>query len=360
MVRNLTEKQRIEILIMRGCGDRQRTQEEVCVLFNNRYPDENPIVQSTVSKILKKFSEVGHVRDNLLHRSKVSEEVQLNVLLNFQENPHTNSRAVAADHDICHTSVLKYLKIHKWHPYKVRLVHELNEDDPDRRVEFCANMMARCNADNHFVDRIIFSDEATFTLKGTVNKQNCRYWAPQNPHWMMEAHTQYPEKVNVWAGIVGDRILGPYFIDGNLTGEKYLELLMDLVPALVELYPDENRPDAPSDTLWFQQDEAPPHYQRNVRDYLNDIFPGRWIGRRGVIEWPARSPDLTPLDYFLWGYLKSKVYFNRPATIETLKERIRNEIRTITPEMIQNVKQEFIHRLAYCQEVDGIQFEHLI
>ena len=53
---------------------------------------------------------------------------------------------------------------------------------------------------------------------------------------------------------------------------------MDLVPALVELYPDENRPDAPSDTLWFQQDEAPPHYQRNVRDYLNDIFPGRWIG----------------------------------------------------------------------------------
>ena len=252
MVRNLTEKQRIEILIMRGCGDRQRTQEEVCVLFNNRYPDENPIVQSTVSKILKKFSEVGHVRDNLLHRSKVSEEVQLNVLLNFQENPHTNSRAVAADHDICHTSVLKYLKIHKWHPYKVRQVHELNEDDPDRRVEFCANMMARCNADNHFVDRIIFSDEATFTLKGTVNKQNCRYWAPQNPHWMMEAHTQYPEKVNVWAGIVVDSVLEQCFIDRNLTGEKYLELLMDLVPALVELYPDENRPDAPSDTLWFE------------------------------------------------------------------------------------------------------------
>ncbi|MCM0158330.1 hypothetical protein [Candidatus Nardonella dryophthoridicola] len=76
-------------------------------------------MQSAFSKILKKFSEVGHVRDNLRHPSKGSEEVQLNVLLNFQENPHTKSRAVAADSDIYHTSVLnhtsvlKYLKIHR-------------------------------------------------------------------------------------------------------------------------------------------------------------------------------------------------------------------------------------------------------
>ncbi|KAJ4428699.1 hypothetical protein ANN_25692 [Periplaneta americana] len=54
-------------------------------------------------------------------------------------------------------------------------------------------------------------------------------------------------------------------------------------------------------TLHFQQDGAPPHYALMADRRL----PGKWIGRRGAVEWPARSPDLTPLDFFLWGHLKS-------------------------------------------------------
>ncbi|KAG8296099.1 hypothetical protein J6590_065086 [Homalodisca vitripennis] len=43
---------------------------------------------------------------------------------------------------------------------------------------------------------------------------------------------------------------------------------------------------------------CPPHWGKIVRDYLNDTFPGRWIGRDGPIPWPPRSPDITPLDFF--------------------------------------------------------------
>jgi hypothetical protein len=50
--------------------------------------------------------------------------------------------------------------------------------------------------------------------------------------------------------------------------------------------------------------------------------------------WPPRSPDLTPCDFFLWGYLKAKVYEQRPQTLEALKEAIRQEVAAITPEMI--------------------------
>ena len=42
-------------------------------------------------------------------------------------------------------------------------------------------------------------------------------------------------------------------------------------------------------------------------------------------EWPARSPDLTPCDFFLWGYMKGKVFSTTPATIEELRERIVRE-----------------------------------
>lgn len=75
----------------------------------------------------------------------------------------------------------------------------------------------------------------------------------------------------------------------------------------------------------FSKKGALPHFDVNVRDYLDLTFPEQWIGRRGFIEWPARSPDLFALDYFLWGYLKSKVYVNRPGNLQELSERILRE-----------------------------------
>ena len=54
--------------------------------------------------------------------------------------------------------------------------------------------------------------------------------------------------------------------------------------------------------FYFQQDWAPPHYHCDVTSFLNERFPNGWIGRRGFVEYPPRSPDLTPLDFFLWGY----------------------------------------------------------
>lgn len=358
----LSERERIEILIMVGYGDRSRRQEEVCQLFNDKYPERNPITQSTVSKIEKKFREFGHVRDlQKRGRPAINEDVRLDILLDLQEDPHKPSRAVAADHNISQGSVITLLKKQKWHPYKLSLLQALNEDDPDRRTEFCEVMRNMLEQNPLLLNNILFSDEATFFLNGTVNRQNCRYWAPQNPHWFREHKTQYPQKVNVWVGIVGNRIIGPYFFEGTLTGERYLHFLQhELVPTLVNIFPNADNPDVPNNSLWYQQDGAPPHYARPVREYLNYAFPNRWIGRRGAVEWPARSPDLTPLDFFLWGYVKSAVYKEKPDNLEDLQERIRATIRAIAPETISNVLLEFQHRLGHCQEVAGGHFEHLL
>ena len=59
---------------------------------------------------------------------------------------------------------------------------------------------------------------------------------------------------------------------------------------------------------------------------LNEKFPGRIISRNSEVNWPPRSCDLTPLDFFLWGYLKSKVYANKPTTVQQLKDEIRRHI----------------------------------
>lgn len=139
----------------------------------------------------------------------------------------------------------------------------------------------------------------------------------------------------------------------------YLELLETTVdPTLTDIVENDNR--YLEDHLIFQQDGAPPHFAVAVRQYLNERFPRHWIGRRGFIEWPPRSPDLSPLDYFLWGHLKSKIYATQPGNLEMLRQRIITECRQITPEILQNVRQRFENNLYSCMAVNGEHFEHLL
>ena len=71
------------------------------------------------------------------------------------------------------------------------------------------------------------------------------------------------------------------------------------------------------------------------------------------LEWPPRSLDLTVPDFFLWGYLKSKVYASKPKTIDELKYNIRAEIAAITPEILANVMQNARKRAAFCVSNGG-------
>jgi hypothetical protein len=158
---------------------------------------------------------------------------------------------------------------------------------------------------------------------------HCRYWADRNPHWMEEVHTHHPQKINVWCGIIGRNIIGSFFIDGNLTSAKYLQVLQQqVIPRLRQIFVNYEDINITAEIVWFQQDGTLPHFGLQVRQYLDVIFQDKWIGRRAAIEW---SPDLTPLDFFLWGHLKNRVYVNRPLDTEKLKQRITNEIANISP-----------------------------
>jgi len=77
--------------------------------------------------------------------------------------------------------------------------------------------------DNTFFDHIIFSDETSFQLNGTINRHNWWYWS-ENPYWMSDLHTQYLQKLNVWAGIYERDIIGSFFIDGNLNAAIWIYL----------------------------------------------------------------------------------------------------------------------------------------
>ena len=111
------------------------------------------------------------------------------------------------------------------------------------------------------------------------------------------------------------------------------------------------------DQMIFQQDGAPPHYGKEVRKFLDQMFHNRWIGRCGPMTWAPRSPDLSPLDFFVWGFLKNKVYKRKITNLEDLQEIIKEESKSITVEMCQNSVNSFCNRLRQCVDSDGSYIE---
>ena len=114
--------------------------------------------------------------------------------------------------------------------------------------------------------------------------------------------------------------------------------------------------------MWFQHDGAPPHFGNAVRGHLTATSGARWIGRSGPTVWPARSPDLTCLDFFLWGYMKSMVYETDVDSEEDLVARIVSAAGRIreTPGIFGRVREIKARRFTVCLDVNGREFQHLL
>jgi len=147
---------------------------------------------------------------------------------------------------------------------------------------------------------------------------------------------------------------GPYFFEneaGNavtVNGVSYRNKIMEF------LWPKLD--DIEMEGIWFQQVGGTCHNARETTELLREGFPGRVISRNGNKNWPPRSCDLTPCDFFLWGFVKSRVYANKPQKIPELKAEIRPVIGETEPQLCGNFIENFVKRARVCQQSRG---EHL-
>ena len=116
-----------------------------------------------------------------------------------------------------------------------------------------------------------------------------------------------------------------------------------------------------NDDFYFQQDGAPSHFALAVRELLDLKFPNRWIGHRGAIEWPPRSPDLSPLNFFFGGTVKDKVFARKPRTIEDMIKITLEACQKIDADkdLCSRVCMNVCSRLEECVNAYGKQFEYL-
>lgn len=286
----------------------------------------------------------------------INPETEERILEAVRANPELSTRRLGLQLGISHWTVWKVLHDENLHPYHTLQVQELLEGDKPQRAEFCRLLLERDLDDRTFLERILWTDEFIFTRDGVFNSHNAHTWAAENPHVVKPTHMQRRFSVNVWAGIVGRRLIGPHIFDGSLNGQMYLAFLREQLPVLLEAVPEEAR-----NNLFYQHDGAPPHATIAVREYLNQAYPERWIGRYGFVLWPPRSPDLTPLDFYLWGHWKEAVYSVQIDTKEQLIARIRETGEIIRQQMLDvDLPTEMKRRALYCVQQNGGHIEQLL
>ncbi|GFS63377.1 putative DD41D transposase [Trichonephila clavipes] len=171
-------------------------------------------------------------------------------------------------------------------------IHQSNHQARRRFVEWTQNEIAVVP---DFHKRILFSDEVHFWLNGYVNKQNCRIWSEANPQVYVETPL-HPEKLTVWCAFMESFFKNDEGHNVTVNGDRYRAMITNC------FIPELNNHDVQE--LWFQQDCARCHTARATINLLKDKFGDRIISRFGPVNWPPRSCDLTPLDNFLWGYVK--------------------------------------------------------
>lgn len=325
--------------------------------YNLRYAHQGPSA-NLIKQWIRKFQVSGSTVCSKPRgrRRSVRNEINIEAVnAAVRQNPHRSIRKHAFALHLNRSSVQRILKkdLH-YHPYKIQLVQALKNDDYRIRLNFATLMQ-----DFNDFDNILFSDEAHFHLDGYVNKQNCRYWSAENPREKHEVALHTP-KVTVWAAMSSRGIIGPYFFENNqgqsitVNAQRYSSMIRNFVgPALQAFDGFDNR-------TWFQQDGATSHTANESLVALRMFFPEKLISRRGDIDWPARSCDLTPLDFFLWGYLKSKVYVNPPANVNELKDRIREQITAIPVALCERIILNARHRLDECIRCQGQHLDDII
>ncbi|CAG7717376.1 unnamed protein product [Allacma fusca] len=217
-------------------------------------------------------------------------------------DPEKSTRRLAYETGIAKTTVQRLIKDSGLRVTRPTRVQQLKPEDYPKRIQFSNEMIARFQADDNLVDNIMWTDDGG--------------------------------------------IIGPYFFESTVDGKAYIKLLQEFARPSLEQH-------NLMGTIYWQQDGAPAHWAKVVREFLNQTFDRNWIGSDGPSNWPPRSPDLTVPDFWLWGRIKQKVFAKDMKTNEELKAAIKFEIESLCPQEITRACQRVPHRLKRCLENDG-------
>jgi hypothetical protein len=293
----------------------------------------------------------------------------------FRRNPETSLREALEELEVTARMPLSLRSLWrilreslKWRFRRATAVQQLKEGDYEKRVEFAENILQGLIDTPDFLERSLWSDECLIPLHPRKHRRNTGRWSAEN-EGEIEELPMNGENLMVWAAVCPSFVIGPYYFDQNVNGANYLEMLADfLVTQLEQMQTEGNLPPACLGHFYsivFMHDGAPPHRHGDVKDFLNRTFT-TWIGNNSDhCKWPPRSPDLTPMDFGVWAYVKAKMKKFRPKPVNRLQLRASCDAAFEVLKRNGNLrrklcKNEMILRCRLTVEVEGHHFQQFI
>ena len=352
---------------------RTSSYESVKTQFRTSFQTEVAPDKSLIYRWVEKFRKHGTVQnlnsksdDRQTHSGRpkkrtteVIEMVRNSVEFSPKRSIRRRSQSLSLDRKISPSTVRRVLiNDLKRFPYRIQTKQKLTTANKSKRLQIAKKFLEKIQSQDRFLSLLWISDEAHFHLNGKVNSKTNVFWGTQRPIEVAEKPL-HSEKCTAWAAISAKGIIGPFFFEENhkavtITKERYVQVLDLILQQLKILYP------SLLTHFWFQQDGASSHTSYFSRDWLKEHFGSRVISLKTDFEWPPYSPDLSPPDFYLWGFLKDRVYTTKPRTISELKENIRGEIRKIPSSVCKDVMNNFVVWLKKCTELKGGHLEHLL
>ena len=223
----------------------------------------------------------------------------------------------------CHiTTLMRYLNSHGLQRTKAKRNILLREVNKAKRIAFCREMLTRSDDE---LKRILWSDETM--VKSHPNGEWVFYRARRDQPDIVSPRVQQGGSGQMLWGCMSFYAYGPLrTITGKITGQKYLELLRDVVKPEMDISVLYGR------VLTFQQDNAKAHKTAPVMEYLEN-----WGYE--VLNWPPQSPDLSPIEN-IWNVMKMRLKARRPRP--RTQATMRDAMHEIWEELEDNIRMDLI------------------
>jgi hypothetical protein len=190
------------LLIYGGCG---RNARAAARMYAQRFPNRNHANHKVILSVIARTIQTGHILPNRKETGGAPRTVRTveneEAILDASEEGTESIRKVAQELNISKTSVHRLMKTERRHPY-----HYTQPENYPARGEFCTWLLNLEENTPNFVSRLLFSDESTFWRQGCFNANNWHIWAEENPHAVFPRAFQERFFINLWAGLLGNRV----------------------------------------------------------------------------------------------------------------------------------------------------------
>lgn len=327
-------------------------------------PEKN-WTKNSVSCLIKRYVEFGTMERQkgsgrpVTATSQENQDFVEELICSQEDNPgtHVTPNKIAKILKISDRSVRRMVKSKGIRQFKRLKAPSMNETTRTRRVERAETLYAKFSRNPRMIERAVFQDECDFPLQVPLNNQNNRVYFKgtkiEVPEKNLFHNTDRQSiKVMVSAAFSWYGVTKPIFVNRQglkVNAKRYHQhLKTELFPAIRKVYPRND---------WiYMQDGATSHTANLVQNFLEETIPRRYVKKD---EWPPKSPDTNPLDYYFWSRVKEKVYegrLNKPFVSED--EMIR-KIKSVWKECASNLQEirkamkQFPGRLQAVHQCNG-------